>query len=451
MHPRLLQGFELRGTGPPCSITSDDEQHGLNVKAQARFRSPAGDQRIYAIRPNPLAFEVLLVHACRVSALPGETEAGKRLKQTALRDFGPVAANNEHGKTSYKLSVSPHDVPVPDLLRYALKLIGLESGGPGEKVAWWVSFMYRSDQCELALQKFGLRLWLWSDASEQEANKSATQIMKKLRSSVRIVEKLILNAAPELLGNGNATVVNQHHSLRQAYEYFRERATNPFFIGDEHEEWKTPDGRWSGSSFTSGSVVMQMHAFHDMVAAITAYLSLLEHDLVLVLAFSGFDPAKDDLIRVIGSRWGEKFERLFGKQGDAALYRQRLTDVVERWRNPYSHGGFEKGHGATIYLHVPGVNAALPVGLTAVRDSPLFSFLPANETDVAQVFELFDAIDGWISSQHPEAMKWIGSALAVRFDEDFRQRLDQARQNDGFDDFLCFHDRLQDRIDNMDY
>ena len=27
------------------------------------------------------------------------------------------------------------------------------------------------------------------------------------------------------------------------------------------------------------------------------------------------------------------------------------------WRNPYSHDGFEKGYGATIYLHPPRVRA----------------------------------------------------------------------------------------------
>ncbi len=50
----------------------------------------------------------------------------------------------------------------------------------------------------------------------------------------------------------------------------------------------------------------------------------------------------------------DKFDRLLGKDGDSGRYGQRLTDVVERWRNPYSHGGFEKDHGATIYLHTPG-------------------------------------------------------------------------------------------------
>ena len=57
----------------------------------------------------------------------------------------------------------------------------------------------------------------------------------------------------------------------------------------------------------------------------------------------------------------------------------------------------------------------MPVGLTSVRSSPLFSFIPAaSETDITQVFELFDEIDTWLTTQLPEAMQWINSGLNVR-------------------------------------
>ncbi|TCO22339.1 hypothetical protein EV652_110325 [Kribbella steppae] len=120
---------------------------------------------------------------------------------------------------------------------------------------------------------------------------------------------------------------------------------------------------------------------------------------------------------------GEKFDRVLGKEGDAGRYRQRLTEVVERWRSPYSHGGFEKGHGATIYLHTPGVNAAIPVGLNQVRSSPMFSFIPATETHITEVFELFDEI--------------------------FRSLLAQAREENDFAGLLEFFEYRQAMIDNM--
>jgi hypothetical protein len=217
-----------------------------------------------------------------MDALHGAAEAGERLRQTALRDFGPPVDHSERKGPSYRLELDRKTAPVPRLLKYALSLIGLQAHGPGEKVEWWVDFTYRGQSCELAHQKFGLRLYLQTEAPTAEAKKTLTQISKQLKSSMRTVEKLILKAAPDLLSHGDATVVNQHESLRRAYAYFRERAVNPTFIEDKYEEHGPTEGGIARvSTFTSGRILMKMNAFHDLVAAITAYLSLLEHDLVL--------------------------------------------------------------------------------------------------------------------------------------------------------------------------
>jgi hypothetical protein len=52
-----------------------------------------------------------------MNSLPGEVEAAERLKQTALRDLGPVPEDDERQGTTYKLTLSRHDVPLPALLR----------------------------------------------------------------------------------------------------------------------------------------------------------------------------------------------------------------------------------------------------------------------------------------------------------------------------------------------
>lgn len=148
---------------------------------------------------------------------------------------------------------------------------------------------------------------------------------------------------------------------------------------------------------------------------------------------------------------GEKFDRVLGKDEQAAKYRQRLFDVVERWRNPYSHGGFEKGHGATIYLHTPEVGSAVPVGLTRVRESPMFSFLPAGETDIAEVFALFDEIDAWLGTRLPEATVWTRSSLDARFDAEFRRLVALAREEDDFAGLVEYFEYERDMIANMDF
>jgi hypothetical protein len=284
-------------------------------------------------------------------------------------------------------------------------------------VAWWVTFTYKGYPCELAHQKFGLRLRIGGDLTEDQADNLLTEIRKKLGSAVKTVEGLLAETAGDTLNAGNVTVVSQHQQLRRAYDYFRGRATNPDVVDDVSESGTSEFGSWS--SFLLGKNVMAMHAFHDLVAAISAFVSSLEHDLVLALPFLDFDPTLDDLTQIIGDRWGEKWRRVVGHTDpEAVRLRERLAAVVEQWRNPYSHGGFEKGHGATIYLHTP-VLGALPIGLSGIRDSPLFSFHAASDTDIEGVFALFDEIDAYLGKTIPFAMEWIDSGLDVRFDAAF--------------------------------
>ncbi|MDZ7931836.1 MAG: hypothetical protein U5N21_17995 [Rhodococcus sp. (in: high G+C Gram-positive bacteria)] len=347
-------------------------------------------------------------------SLPGIAETATWLKKGPLRDFAqPTERSDAHG-TTVKKSLTRDDVPVPALWKAALELVDLKAGGPGDKVAWWIAFTYKTVPCTLASEKFGVRLYV-TTVDEDQAQKVTTEITKKVSSAVEAVEKMIESAAPNLFGQGHATVVNQHFHLRHAYEYFRQRALDPTSIETVTTERHSADGTFLGASIADGPARMQVNAVNDLVAAITAYLSLLEHHLVLALGFQEFDPPTDNLSAIIGLPWGQKYERILGKGGLASTYRVRLTEIVERWRNMYAHGGFEKKHTGSVYLHVQGVGP-LPAGLTNVRSSPLFTLFPANPTDIADVFSFFDEFDMWLRTTLPEAMAWVESGLDVRFE-----------------------------------
>ncbi|GAB4084099.1 hypothetical protein GCM10028784_07290 [Myceligenerans cantabricum] len=382
-----------------------------------------------------------------------EETAGARLSKTALRDFGPPLPHDErnYGLPSYRVTLLPQEAPIPVLLRHALTLIGIPHSGPGEKVAWWVSFTYKGYPCELAHQKFGLRLRIGGDGlTEAQAERLLAAMHKKLTSAVRTVEELLTETASDTLNAGNVTVVNQHRQLRRAYDYFRERATNPDVVDDVYKTGESDSGTWS--SFLLGRNVMALNASHDLVAAISAFVSSLEHDFVLALPFLDFAPETDDLTKIIGDRWGEKWRRVVGHSDpEAVRLRERLVEIVERWRNPYSHGGFEKGHGATIYLHTPGLGA-LPVGLTGVRESPLFSLHAVSETDIKGVFTLFDEIDAYLAKTFPHALEWIESGLDVRFDAEFMAQVVRCTKSRGsLEKLIDEHGYRQDMITNMDY
>lgn len=382
-----------------------------------------------------------------------ENATRDRLSKTVLRDFGQPTQRDDcdEGIRAYKVTLPVREAAVPVLLRYALTLIGLRHYGPAEKVAWWVPFTYKGYACELAHEKFGVRLRIVGDLAEDDAVELVRQARKKLASAVNIVEALLTEGAGDILNAGNVTVLNQHERLRGAYEYFRGRAIGPDVVEDLRESGTSEDGS-AWRSFRSGKAVMELHALRDLVAAISAFLSSMEHDLVLTLPFLDFNPAADNLTRIIGDRWGDKWRRVVGHSDPAAVkLRKRLTEVVERWRNPYSHGGFEKGHGATVYLHTPGLGA-LPVGLSSVRDSPLFSFHDVSEMEIADVFALFDEIDAFLKRTFPHATEWIASGLAVRFDEAFRNEAAACIElEDSLGKLIESHGYEQDVISNMDY
>lgn len=381
-----------------------------------------------------------------------EEAAGEFLSKTALRDFGPPIPHDErdYSLPSYRATLHPREAPIPVLLRHALALIGVTHSGPGEKVAWSTTFTYKGYPCELAHQKFGLRLRVGGDLTQEQADCLLAEVEKKLISAVNTVERLLAETANDILNGGNVTVVNQHRQLRGAYNYFRERTTNPAVVEDVSES--AGGEGFTGTMFTSGRNVMAMNSFRDLVAAISAYVSWLEHVLVLALPFADFDPAKDDLTKIIGDRWGDKWRRVVGhSNAEAVRLRERLAEVVERWRNTYSHGGFEKGNGATIYLHTPGLGA-LPVGLSNIRNSPLMAFHAASESDIEGVFALFDEIDAWLSNNLPNAMEWIESELVVRFDSEFTAQVKACIELEGDVETMIDAFAYQQDVDtNMDY
>lgn len=128
--------------------------------------------------------------------------------------------------------------------------------------------------------------------------------------------------------------------------------------------------------------------------------------------------------------------------------------MVERWRNPYAHGGFEKGHHSTVFIHVPGAGA-LPIDLGSIRGRPIFSLTGASEPAMPEVFALFDKFDEWFATTQPHAYRWIDSGLSVRFDADFcsivRSLEDDDSEFNSFLEYMEYMEYQQDVADNMDY
>lgn len=373
-----------------------------------------------------------------------------------FRQFTPAPTlEEEHTsddvqKHEHRIELQGAAFRVSHILKYAFVLAAFPIEGPAEKVAWWCPFSFRGIDCLVANEKFGLRLYAFTKERNQHPNDIFSELQAKLIAAVGIAEKWLLTQVPMALNIGDVTVVNQHHELWASYRYFAKRAMNPDFIPDRRSVFPSPLGGGPAMRFTSGQAQMRRNAHRDLVAAVNAFLSSLEHRMVLALPFIGFEPEREGVTDFIGSRWGVKFERVFGDRPDGATLRLELRDVVENWRNPYSHGGFEKGYGATLFVHVQGVGA-VPVGMTDAGKSPLFTLRPASEVEIAAVIDFLDGLDRWIGRTIPEATRWAAAGLDVRFDEEFQQEVNEMIQCGRFDDLLIRSQDEADRYANMDF
>lgn len=344
--------------------------------------------------------------------------------------------------------VSRDEWPVPYLIRYALLLIGLEDLGSAEKTAFYIPLRYRGRWAAVALQKFGMRLYVQHDPHDEAdgpaAERAHREIIDKLESAVRIIESKILTPfSKEQVSAGNVTIVNQYGTLRRSYEYFREGARLAF----ASDKGNAKNLSFGGISLTTDPP----EGFYNLVAALNAYLSLLEHTLVLALPFIDFNPETESLSDFISSRWGDKYKRVFGRQDRVANQRcHELVRLVETWRNTYSHGGFDK-QDATIHFHVPGVGA-IPAAFSDIRDSPHFQFIPARETDFEEAMKTLEVMDAWLQSGPlADAMLWICEGLDMRYDQKFRDELRAARAAGKLGDMINHHNYLWERSANMDW
>jgi hypothetical protein len=359
------------------------------------------------------------------SSYPPESE----LEDNLLWSF------SSHHIPSYRISIDRNDMPVPGLIEYMLvNVLGFQNFGPDEKLRWLVSFSYQGMRCSLAYQKFGVRLYIAKDdVAEQDVPRKAKEIIGKLNRAAKIIERQVLDPyATTQIRNGNVTVVNQYHNLDRIYQYFREQAFRTFSDNPEL-------GLFEG--------------FCNALAMINAYFSRLEHLLVIVLPFINFSPAADDLVKIIGSQWGDKYRQIFDINQDkpAKLYYDQLHDIKERFRNTFSHGGFEKD-GASLYFHLPAIGA-IPARLTEIRNSPHFNFLPLAQADFNEVCSLFDEFDNWLESGKTQyGVLYAKSGLNVAFDAESLQKYELAMTSpEDFDNMLEYYSYLSDIHTNMEY
>lgn len=376
-----------------------------------------------------------------------ELEAIRRtLKDFARTEDGP--GGTKKGVDFVTNKIDRNLFPSSGLLFFLLNgLCGFPSRPRGDKTHWDIPFKFKGVHCGIKKMKFGL--WLNIDRDKQDTI-NPNEILRKLNKAIKIAEtKILQSISQEQIKNGNITVENMFHRLRIRYDFFREQADLCF--SKKGKEQPGPYCDYISGSMNNGIQVKEKLVNYSL-AMIDAYFSWLEHFFVLSLPFVSFDRRKDDLSVFVGKFWSEKMKRVldienpFGKK-----FYDQLTQIKERYRNTFSHGGFEK-EGASFFFHLPGFGA-IPAKMSGYRHSVHFNYYPIEVENFQEICAFFDDFDKWLEETAlPFAWKYAYSGLNLNFGEEaLKKMLCAASCMKDFDKWLDIQSEIETMVLNADY
>jgi len=384
-----------------------------------------------------------------------ENSAELRLRiALTLKEFS-AEPDDALGAEGFSTKPSPELFPVPELALFVLRdLMGFKSFGRGEKVRWTVVCAFRGYPSRFELRKFGFTVMVGG------GQENVTLALGALKKAMKLAEPLLRDLAQAQALHGNVTLSNRMGAFDGRYRYLREKAALAYGTGDLPKPSARSDGDDSqGIDLTGlGAFLMKssratLEGYWLAAAMVDAFFSRLEHQLVLLLAFTDFDPADGRLVHVIRSDWDDKFKTVFNIVADKLAKKNydALKTLKEKTRNPEAHGGFEKGW-HSLYFHMPNIGA-LPGNLLDFSKSNEFKLIPIEREDYNIICKSLDDIDGFIAQRLPLAMRYLTeTGLSVYFDGKSREEFRNAMKDDTtFSEFLEYSVHMADMHSNMDY
>jgi hypothetical protein len=347
----------------------------------------------------------------------------------------PVDENHPTQWSGYQLDFE--EFPTPDLVRFALtRLRDIKALGPGEKVAWSIDACFGDVPFQIAYRKFGFQLVVPKGTPEEIAQRLILCLKKAARLAARSLEEV----AHQQIDSGNVSIDNKYRIFDGAYQFFRQEASARFQENPNSGFGVVFAPKFAEAGYCAGAMV-------------NAYFSRLEHLLVLALPFTDFDPGNGALRKFAEALWDDKFTTVFDLSTDEVAKRTRdmLGKIKKQFRNPISHGGFDK-KGTAFHFHVPGI-AAVPALLSNYKVSierfvtsitkPEFETLCAELDDCDRLLE---------STKLGPGIRFAQRLLPVSFSETQRMKYrNVAEHPERFEAFLEHETDILDMHMNMDY
>jgi len=315
---------------------------------------------------------------------------------------------------------------------------------PIEKVAWEVDFVVDGVRCTIAREKFGYRLYINSrkSATISHLSKLLPQVFNK---AIKTLQKHLELFSTGEIEKGNVIIINHYDELLDMYTFFKQQAGRKRKFRDR----KTKE-KFSIKSWNRG-IEAGKEAFYFEQAAYFAFFGLLEHVLVLLLAFRNFNPKKEPLNKFIFLKWSEKYKRIFDLS-DKQLNEQYLflINLSRENRNLYAHGKFSKDNSSMlVYLAGTGLISAKPWNFDNDANSLLPKWLEGSGESIQKLDNFLKLI---IKHEHFSVpMQIIRGGLNIDFSPEERREYKKLMVSGDASEFVQYTNDLFYQQLNMDW
>ena len=314
---------------------------------------------------------------------------------------------------------------------------------PIEKVAWEIDFVVNETHCTVSSEKFGYRLYIRSK-DHAIISRLSKQLPSIFNRAVVSLQKHIEAFSASEIKKENIIVINQYKELFDMYTFFKQQAGLKRKFRDVKTKEKNFTKLWNRD------IKAGRESFYFEQAAYFAFFGLLEHLLVLLLAFRNFNPKTESIKKFIFLKWSEKYKRIFDLSDKRFNeYYIFFTDLSRQNRNLYAHGKFSKDNSSMlVYLAGTGLISAKPFRFDDSGDTSLLRWLGRSGESLQKLENFLQLIR---HSQYKVPMQIIRGGLNIDFSSEERKEYKKLMRCGNALEFVEHTNDLIDRHQNMDW
>lgn len=276
-----------------------------------------------------------------------------------LKPAGSESAAPDNFLFDAKRTEAGRQLPAYYLVYFLLvDLLGFKNLGQFEKVAWSVPVDFQGRAFLIEHRKFGLGVFAPESAENETA---AAEIVRLIRSAVKIAEPYFDWRAEEAVRASKLNVVNKAKDLFERFTFFADQYAIKRTEAEQRAHERVETRRENGYDVHFPAFGLRREAKWLALSAIESFFSWTEHVFILLAILRGNVVTGDAVAKLAAQNWDVKFKAALDlSDPETKRYYDDLIIVRRQLRNFVAHGSFGKQGEAFLFHSSAG---AVPVRL----------------------------------------------------------------------------------------